>query len=195
MKETLKMMNEILLGNEKERSLSDLLEEYKQLKSPNILAYFYCSNFGLINNICEMYPRLDDEDKASFCLQEIDNCLFNYDINKNAKFSTYISKCIKNRLRAETELCLTDKRKIRFYTKDITIYSEELIDTEIDFLDYNEFQNEYKLTNDELIQCKLLNEGYNIKEVGKIINKSISYLYVMNNKIKEKILKNSINFG
>ena len=45
MQETLKMMKQIIIGNEKERSLQDLLTEYKINKSPNILAYFYVNNF------------------------------------------------------------------------------------------------------------------------------------------------------
>ena len=92
MQETLKMMKQIIIGNEKERSLQDLLTEYKINKSPNILAYFYVNNFGLILKVCNKYKNIVDEDKASYALQELDKCMLTYD-ETISNFSTFFSTC------------------------------------------------------------------------------------------------------
>lgn len=195
MYETLKMMNQILLGNEGKKSVNDLIDEYKEYKSPNILAYFYSSNFGLINNISRLYPKLNSSDKASFCLQELDNCLLNYDYNRDAKFTTYFSKCLKNRLQTEVGLLYTHKRKIIFSLNDIDDCKENLINFFDDSaFSYSEFKNTYNLTEFEFEQCKLLNVGYSLREISSILNKSLIYIYITHSKIKEKILKNSITF-
>ena len=109
MRNTLELMKEIINGKEENIDEINLIKEYQEKLSPNILAYFYCNNFGIISKTALNYPIISNEDKASFCLQELDKALKRYQLNSNAKFITYFIRCFKNRLRMETEQLLTQK--------------------------------------------------------------------------------------
>ena len=86
MNETLKMMKSILIGKEDTKDEIELINEYKENLSPNILAFMYVSNFGIIKSIADIWVKLDDADKASFCLQELDKALRTYKLDSNIKF-------------------------------------------------------------------------------------------------------------
>lgn len=194
MEETLKMMREILIGKEKGIDEKELINEYKKDLQPNILAYFYSNNFGVIYSTSNLYPILTEEDKASFCLQELDKCLLNFDNNYDVKFITYFIRCYKNRLRMETEQLNTQKRKIIInYTPvhevEEKIYTEDLLQ------DINILLEDYNLTDLEKLQCKLLNAGYSMKEIGKLLKQATITIYKRNDNIKKKILNSNINFA
>ena len=193
MEQTLKMMESILIGKEKNIDEKELIKEYKNKLSPNILAYFYSDNYKIICRANNLYPIISDEDKASFCLQELDNCLQKFDLNVNHKFITYFIKCYKNRLRMETERLLVLKRKVILYSEDLKEDNLYVDNIEIENLDY--ILDNYNLNEMERNQCKLLNAGYKIKEIANIFNQSTVITYVRNNKIKEKISNTVINFG
>lgn len=186
MDETLKMMQSILVGKEDVKVEKELIQEYKEKLSPNILAYFFVHNFGLIHKTSEKYSILCTEDKASFCLQELDNCLQSYSFNSEASFITYFIRCYKNRLYKETKSLNCVKRK--------TLNNYEQLDSLIDIgnydyiNDYDLILNEYSLTNDEKKQCKLLLAGYTVKEIAKLFKISSSAISQKNSKIKQKIL-------
>lgn len=191
MEETLKMMKGILTGKEKGTNEKELIKEYQNNLYPNILAYFFTDNIGIINNTNLLYPLITDEDKASFCLQELDNSLQKFNLENDNKFITYFIKCYKNRLRMETEQLLVHKRKI-------ILYSEELTDNyveDMEFNDINTILDSYGLNEKEFTQCKLLNAGYNIKEIAKIFKQAPITIYKRNDVIKQKISDSIINFG
>jgi hypothetical protein len=185
MKETLKMMKSILTGKESKANEKEIIEEYKKDLCPNILAYFYSDNFGIIYKTSELYSLLSSEDKASFCLQELDKCLQNYNVNSNAKFITYFIKCYKNRLRVESQLLLYDKRKSIIQYRELDNISEV---ADLNIEDINLLLRDYNLTESETLQVKLLNYGYKIREIAKLLNITSSAVSQRNQIIKQKIL-------
>jgi len=194
MRETLKMMECILNGKESEVDEKELIQQYKQRLLPNILAYFFKSNFNIICRTNILYPILDEEDKASFCLQEMDKCLQNFDITQNVKFITYFLTCYKNRLRMETEQLLVHKRKA--LVNYINLENEEIIlNNDIVFDDLELVLNSYNLTESEKKQCKLLNAGYSLKEIADIFKQATITIYERNSRIKQKILNSNINYA
>ena len=181
------MMKNIVTVKEKELSEIELISEYQKTLSGNILAYMYVSNFGAILTIANNYPQFDDADKASFCLQELDKCLRNFDLNSNNKFITYFFVCYKNRLRGELSLLLTQKRRLNLNFKSEP--EENLVsDNNIAFNDIDMILSEYNLNEKEKKHCKLLNAGYTIKEISKKFNITVQGVYFNNNRIKQKIL-------
>ena len=192
MEETLEMMRGIITGKEKEINDQELIMQYQLYRCPNILAYFFTSNIGIIKRTNNLYPILNEEDKASFCLSEMDKCLLNFDILQNTKFITYFIRCYKNKLRTETENLLTLKRKSIFYTEnleDVNLYNND-----IEMEDINSILANYSLDTKEKHQCLLLNAGYTIKEIASILKLSTITIYARNKQIKQKILNSLINF-
>lgn len=182
MYETLKMMRQIITGKEKDTDEKELIQQYKENQYPNILAYFYIKNFGMIQN-ADLTDYLSLQDKASFCLQELDNCLYNYDLNSDSSFNTYFMKCFKNRLRTEKGHQYTQKRKANILIEDIYEYSNTLSYVE----DYFSLDN-YNLTDKEKEFCKLKQYGFNVREIARYFKLSIPRIYKINDKIKQKIL-------
>lgn len=187
MEETIIMMRSILTGKEKNQNEKELILQYQRTLLPNILAFFFTDNIGIINKTNNLYPILDSEDKASFCLQELDKCLRNFNLDNNNKFITYFIKCYKNRLRMETEQLLTHKRKA-------LINYDEFDNEKIESLEYNlsseiDFVlDSYNLTQNEKHFCNMIYLGYSIREIAKIVNINFQTLYKTRNQIKEKIL-------
>ena len=185
MENTLKLMKSILTGKEKDTNEKELIKEYQEKLSPNILAYFYVNNFGLICRIAKLYPILSNEDIASFCLQELDNCIQNFDININVKFITYFITCLKNRLRVETQSVQVQKRKALINYTLLDNVNDLYLQ---DFEDINYIIDNYNLSFFEKLQCKLLYYGYNIKEIAIIFKQAPVTIYKRNYKKKKKIL-------
>ncbi len=195
MYETLKMMRGILNGKECKVGEKELIKEYQEKLSPNILAYFYVNNFGVILQISKEYPLLLSEDVASFCLQELDLSLQDYNLEMDNKFITYFSKRFKNLLRTKTEELYLQKNKANILCDNIedkVIINEDINNFYIEDIDL--LLSEYKLTNIEKTQSKLKLAGYTFKEISKILNYRPITIYIRNEKIKEKILNSNINF-
>lgn len=186
MKETQKMMKSIITGKEKETNEKELIKKYQEQLCPNILAYFYCNNFTLIYKTSKSFDLLHEEDKASFCLQELDNCLRNYNLNSKNKFTTYFIRCYKNRLITENKKINKNDNKANL-TCNILI-ENTIIKDEINITDYDLLLNEYKLNKEECNLCKLLLKGFSKKEIAIIYKTSSSRLSQKILKIKQKIL-------
>lgn len=183
MKETLKMMKQIIVGSERNKDINELIAEYKETKRPNILAYLYCENYGLIYNLSLFYPLINSEDIASYSLQILDKALITY--NSDIKFSTYFYTLLKNRLNTEVTYLQRQKRKI--ITSYINIDDVNTTYTD-DYFSIDIFAKDNKLSVNQKRYCELLNKGYNIKDISQIIGKSVQYLYQENKNIKQKIL-------
>lgn len=183
MKETLKMMKSIITGKEKELTQEQLIKEYQEKKSPNILAYMFVNNFGIISNICDLYAELDEQDRASFCLQELDKCLQQFAFISKSKFITFYANCLKNEL--ATQITHINRAKRKSY-----LYCEQLNEEKMDNLTtYNLHSIEdYGFTENEKMQFNLLLDGYTVKEIMNKLDKSIRKVYHTNKMIKEKIL-------
>lgn len=190
MYKTLQMMKQIVIGNERKVPESELIEKYRNDKSPNILAYFYVANYGICYVITEKYPLLDTADKASFCLQELDNALHTYDSNKyNITFSNFYAACIKRRLFYEQARYKRLKRDMRIKYENIDDCKTELSYVD-DHFDFDDFSKEYNLNNIEQAHCKLLMKGHSMREISKLINKSIYRTYGINKEIRKKLKLN-----
>lgn len=186
MQETIKMMKSIIIGKEYKLTEQELLIEYQEKLSPNILAFMFINNIGIISRTFNLYTLIDEQDKISICLQELDKCLQRFDYNKECKFITYFIKCLKNRLRTQTQYICCQKRSTY-------LHSDELDNSNIKEDTYELFSLEdYGFTNMEKCQLELLINGYSIKEIANKLKLSISYIYQKNQKIKEKILNRSI---
>lgn len=194
MEETLRMLKTILNGKEKNLSEGELIKQYKEGLYPNVLAYFYCSNFGVILQTSKKYPIITEDDRASFCLQILDECLQNYDFSYDTKFITYFLKCYKNCLRTLYCEYTTNKRKILSDYEQIDELNISYCE-DIHINDTNTLLNEYNLTDTEKQQCKLLNMGYTIKEIARKLNLSQIAIYKRNSIIKQKILNSNINLA
>lgn len=190
MKDTLEMMKNIVKGQPR-KSTEELITDYQKNKNGVILAYMYISNYGLITRVAEKWPKLDDADKASFCLQELDKALRNYKNTNKAKFATYFYKCFDNRLRTETEALMTDKRKTNLYINSSECKDELLSNYYFEdnyFEDEQELLNSYNLTTNEKTYCNLLMKGYKPREIACLINKTVQGIYYLNGSVRKKIL-------
>lgn len=186
MKETLEMMKTILLGYEENVPLEELLVEYKQTLKPNILAYIFIKYYKTICNAGEAYTMLNKEDRASFCLQELDACIHKYSFNRNCSFITYFVVCYKNRLRKETEQLLTHVRYANYVTTDLD--SCVALGKTEDNLAVFDYIGNYNLSEQEKTHCKLLYLGYTSKELADIFKVSVQYIYTLNKKIGKKLV-------
>lgn len=185
MEETLKMLKTILLGYEENISLEELLHEYQKTLKPNLLAGMFIKHYKTICNVAEKYKMLNKDDCASFCLQELNDCMLNYSFNKKCSFITYFVTCFANRLRMETEQLLTDIRYSNYITEDID-NCLDLCDTKNVFDSYDYITS--CLTKQEVAHCKLLYMGYTNKELSNILKVSVQYIYTLNKKIGKKLL-------
>lgn len=161
MEETLKMMKQIIVGYEGGKDIEELIVEYKNNYSPNILAYLFQKYYKLIFNTGSLYPLINSDDLASYALQELNNCIISYDKSKNANLSTYFIKCFKNRLQSETQTLNYNYKKAmnNYYSLDELNNNIQYFD---DYFDINEFTKEKNLTPLQSKCCRLLSEGYNI---------------------------------
>lgn len=195
MRETLKMMKNILTGKESKANEKELIEKYQKYLSPNILAYFFVNNYGIISTTSDLYPLLLTEDKASFCLQELDKCLQLYDFDMSNKFITFFNCCYKNRLRMETEALMTQKKKSMLVTVDIDNYTDYLTTDLATNSNIDGILSNYALNAADKRQCRLLYIGYSLKEIAAILKQAPITIYKRQQKIKEKIMNLDINIA
>lgn len=185
MEETLKMMKQFIVGYERKLSIEELLKEYQENMSPNILAYLFISNYGVIYNVSKNYLLLTGDDKASLCLQQLDKCIYKYNSNMKCSFITYFLVCYKNLLRTETEQLFSHKRYANYITDDISDY-QEMLSTDSDNINILDLDN-YNLTQSQMQHCKLIVNGYSNKEISKILKVSVQYIYKLNEILGKKL--------
>ena len=184
MNETLKMMKQFILGYERSMTVEELVNLYKQNESPNILAYLFVDNFGMISQISNQFTMLNDEDKSSYILQELYNAIYSYQATKNTSFITYFYACLKNRLRSENQNQFHGVRYANFITEDLSDYCNEIVgQIGVDFLDLDSCN----LTNKEMTQVNMILDGYTNKEIAKVFNVSPSYVTRMNRNLQKKL--------
>ena len=183
MKETLKMMRSIIIGYEKNKTINELLREYKDNESPNILAYLYVTNFGIIQKYADKYKMIDTQDIASYSLQELDKAIKQYDFNSNCKFITFFVTYLKNRLRSEQELLMKHVRFANYFHEDLDSLHNITSNFEFDLFDLNN----YNLNLTERRQCKMLLDGYTSVEIANIFNITKQAVYKRNNQIAKKL--------
>ena len=182
---TLEMMKQIITGKEENKSEIELIEEYKDTCNPSILAHFYVKNFGIIKKTSDEYKYLISEDKASYCLQELDSALIKFDTYSSNSFITYFIKCYKNRLRTETQYVMTYNARINVIHDNISDYERELSYFEND---ESIMLNEYNLSEREKNLINLLYFGYSTKEISKVLKLSCARVYELIAKLNKKLI-------
>lgn len=188
MKETLKMMRSIIVGYEKDKTINELLQEYKDNESPNILAYLYVTNFGVIQKFADKYKMIDTQDIASYSLQELDKAIKQYDFNSDCKFITFFVAYLKNRLRSEQELLMKHVRFANYFNEDLDSLHNIASDFEFDLFDLDD----YDLSEDEKNQCKMLIDGYSVSEIAEAFRLTKMSIYKRNRKIGKKLMQASL---
>ena len=170
MESTLDLMKTILIGNYSLKDYKSLSDEYKTNLNPSILAEVFYRNFGQIKNLGEKYYLISEEDLASYSLEILDKCLRNYDSGK-AQFITYFTNNLNFKLRADTSLLSTHKRKANYNVEDIDDHInmvDEVSDLSILDVDMDEILNKY---------CKLIMEGFSNSDISKMLGVSTTTLH------------------
>lgn len=70
---------------------------------PLVIAYVYCTHFGILNTTANKFFGITDSDKASFIVLEIVQAIEDFDCSKGTKLISFINRYAYNRLRAETQ--------------------------------------------------------------------------------------------
>lgn len=193
MQETLKMMKSIITGKECKVDEKELIKEYQKKLSPNILAYMFVNNYGIITNICNKYQLINEQDKASFCLQELDKCLQKFNFNYNVKFTTYFITSVRLRLNAEIKKLKAIKRKVNILQSELL--EDSIIKEDIYFEDnFKELFAEYNLTEKEINLCNLLKYGYINKEIAELYKVTPQAIHNQSRKIFKKVSNLSLKF-
>ena len=184
MRETLNLMKSAVLGYERTKSIEELLQEYQQNQSQNILAYIFIKYYNLINSIANKYKWLNSEDIASYSLQELDKAIMQYDFTRNCSFITYFYVLLNNKLNCENSKLKSNTQLANYSIVELPEYTE----IKDNNFTYNSLLD-YSLSNSQLKLCKLIISGYSSREISKIYNVSHSTIC---NKTKQlrKILVN-----
>ena len=186
MRDTLEMMKLVVIGYEKTLSKIELIREYKKSQAPNILAYMFVDNYGILSNISINYKMLSKQDIASYCLQELDKAMFQFDENRQCSFITFFCQCFKNRLRCEQELLMTDIRYANYCVENIDEHL--MLEDPSSLLEDFDF-TDCSLSKIERRHCRLLLSGYSVKEISEKLNVTVQSIYNRNKKIGKKLLK------
>lgn len=181
---TLKMLLTIVRDEDKQKTMEQLSQEYQQNLNPCILAITFDKVFNLINSISENYYGLSSADVASYALDELDYCLLNYEESK-AKFTTFYTTILKNRLRHETQKLNAQKRKTIFYTTTFDNLAEDVLKTDIEY-DFMINLKSYRLTEKEQEYCRLLSEGWTNSDIAKKFGVTSMALSHMRKKLRIK---------
>lgn len=191
MNNTLKTLSTIVTPEFNSMSLEQLAEAYTEGLNPSVLATAFSKTFVLIIDISRKFFGFTEEDIASYSLETLDKCLQTYN-NAKAAFSTYFTTVFRNKLRTESQLLSTQKRKSYLYSNSLEVDMEngfDIVDTnQNDNVDgvINELTT-YGLTERELRYCKYILEGYTNKEISEIFNTSVMTLSNIRKKLKIKL--------
>jgi hypothetical protein len=104
-------LNLLPLAEARELTDEECAQLYKQEENPIYLATMFTRHFAMLTQVSNKYWGVTEEDRASFCLEEVHRALLNFLPNKNARFFTFLHSCLCNRFRAETQALNADKRK------------------------------------------------------------------------------------
>jgi len=178
---TLKMM--VTITTEKELGLSyeSMAVEYQRGLNPAILAAAFKNLFNMINNEYNRCSYIDEEDAASFSLEELDYALQSFDSEK-ASFTTYFFRLLRNRFTQENKKMDTNRRKTIKYAhymedgEDIPTQLETAIELE-EFI-------ESTLTPKQKEYFSYLSQGYNVPEIAKIFKVTVEAIYPLVRKLK-----------
>ena len=189
MLKTLNLLSTLIIEDNRDMTLEQIAEAYRESLNPSLLALAYAKTFKLIIQISAKYYGMTNEDIASFSLEKLDFCLQTYKIGQ-ARFSTYFTTILMNKFREETEALNTQKRKAIFYSDSYESMVENGYDlvacTMEDDMLYS--LEEYNLNARELEYCSLVSSDFTNAEISAKLGVSVMTLSNMRKKLRVKLM-------
>ena len=180
MNDTLKLLQPFIIESSDDITLETLAGIYKVQPHTRALATGFYKLFRLICKIKDEYWGLDETDVASWSLEILDKCFHTYD--GTAKFITYYAKCLRNKLREETEKKNYKKRKC------ILVSINEVVEEGIcDVYNLIDMLLPETLTYKEKLYCLLASKGYDNSFIADILGVSRMTISNIRKSLKVKL--------
>lgn len=174
-----------------EADINYVVLDYQMTKDPVCLAFVFCKLYPYMVTVVNRYYYLTDEDKSSFCVEELSKTMKDYSYSKKTKVQTLFSKYLTNRLRSETENLSYDKRKADNVTDnyEYKVKTHVYVEEQYDHIEYLESLRENpSLSVNELMYCELVvSNGNKIKDTD--IAKTLGISSAAITYIKESLTK------
>ncbi len=196
MNSTLKLLSSIIVDEDREMTLEQISEGYRESLNPSLLALAFEKVHRLIINISYRYYGLTEDDIISFGLEKLDYCLINYK-TEQALFTTYFTTVLNSKFREETQALNTQKRKAIFYSDSYEVMIEngyDLIAATCEEIGIKDTLISYNLTQRELTYCELIMKNYSNAEISEILEVSIMTLSNMRKKLRQKLSPLALGF-
>ena len=195
MLKTLNTLSPLIIEDNRDMTLEQIAEAYRESLNPSLLALAFEKTFKLIIHVSAKYYGLTNEDIASFALEKLDFSLQTYKIGQ-ANFTTYYTTVLMNKFREETEALNTQKRKAIFFSDSYETMVENGYDlvacTIEDDIVYS--LEEYNLSVRELEYCNLIIADYSNAEISAKLGVSVMTLSNMRKKLREKLMPLALEF-
>lgn len=195
MLKTLNTLSTLIIEDNRDMTLEQIAEAYRESLNPSLLALAFEKTFKLIIHVSAKYYGLTNEDIASFALEKLDFSLQTYKIGQ-ANFTTYYTTVLMNKFREETEALNTQKRKAIFFSDSYETMVENGYDlvacTIEDDIVYS--LEEYNLSVRELEYCNLIIADYSNAEISAKLGVSVMTLSNMRKKLREKLMPLALEF-
>lgn len=195
MLKTLNTLSPLIIEDNRDMTLEQIAEAYRESLNPSLLALAFEKTFKLIIHVSAKYYGLTNEDIASFALEKLDFSLQTYKIGQ-ANFTTYFTTVLMNKFREETEALNTQKRKAIFFSDSYETMVENGYDlvacTIEDDIVYS--LEEYNLSVRELEYCNLIIADYSNAEISAKLGVSVMTLSNMRKKLREKLMPLALEF-
>ena len=195
MLKTLNTLSTLIIEDNRDMTLEQIAEAYRESLNPSLLALAFEKTFKLIIHVSAKYYGLTNEDIASFALEKLDFSLQTYKIGQ-ANFTTYFTTVLMNKFKEETEALNTQKRKAIFFSDSYETMVENGYDlvacTIEDDIVYS--LEEYNLSVRELEYCNLIIADYSNAEISAKLGVSVMTLSNMRKKLREKLMPLALEF-
>lgn len=195
MLKTLNTLSPLIIEDNRDMTLEQIAEAYRESLNPSLLALAFEKVFKLIIHVSTKYYGLTNEDIASFALEKLDFSLQTYKIGQ-ANFTTYFTTVLMNKFREETEALNTQKRKAIFFSDSY----ETMVENGYDLVactveeDIVYSLEEYNLSVRELEYCNLIIADYSNAEISAKLGVSVTTLSNMRKKLREKLMPLALEF-
>jgi DNA-binding CsgD family transcriptional regulator len=214
MMETYKQLKDLAALYQGTEDTNLIALQYQEEEDAILLAYTFCKHFGLTVTQCEKYFGLNQDDLASFALEELHKAMMNYRPDGGAKLVTLYSRFLNNRLRTETTNLTYDKRKSNSMTesfegtpdeedgkvgRSVDMGYEEESFSEIEML--MSLADKGELTENEYRYCEIIikevSDTTQIKdsEIASRLNVSSAAVHYIKKSLQKKIgIRTNTNF-
>jgi DNA-binding CsgD family transcriptional regulator len=153
-------------------NLSAVALQYQNNSDPICFSFVFCKLYPYMITQVAKFFYLTSEDKASFCVEELNKAMKDFDFFKANRVQTVFSLYLYNRLRQESSDLSYDKRKANNTSigYDESGYTDQTYqDISFENIEILESLASSNLSDKELKYCSLI-----IKNSGKIIDTDIA---------------------